>query len=321
MGWNQPIVTQRRPSVYEQLIPTLLNFAAQTGLMKMSQNWRGGQAEVAADRALAAEQRGLETDLFKKGWEKAPDYLSEGPTSGLAKDMGFNRTTPYGGSWKRPDPKVSPLMGKDGKHVGGQYMVEYDGKTTLINIPKGMVGPITAGEDDKYGYPVGTTYAVDLETDKTVVYNKPKEYKPLSQIKEETQAKSDISLKRQKDLAAHKATLPPSAPRPITEDDMNKRLLTLEQAKVKLQTTKGLDPLTLFLMQDNPEAQKAYQAGDISAAVAEIDRQIEYYTGLLPASRGLPLPKGLTEETVQFNMGKYGKTRREVILQHKKMQK
>jgi len=104
-------------------------------------------------------------------------------------------------------------------------------------------------------------------------------------------------------------------PKAFTVNDVNKRLVDLEKAKLKVQTTKGLDPLTMFLIKDNPDAQTMYQSGDIGPAMAEIEGQVRYYQDLRNdmGITGIALPKGLTEKDIEFNMKKYGKTRKETI--------
>lgn len=81
----------------------------------------------------------------------------------------------------------------------------------------------------------------------------------------------------------------------LSLNDVNKRLESLHKSKVKLQTTKGLDPLTLFLIKDNPEAQRMYKAGDTKAAIAEIDKQIKHYESLRNKKEGIKESKTVVE--------------------------
>ena len=109
------------------------------------------------------------------------------------------------------------------------------------------------------------------------------------------QEESDIHLEQQKKFAAYKESLKKEKDKSLTVDDINKRLKGLHESKVRLQTTKGVDALTLFLMQDNPEAKKAYTEGNIEPAVKEIDRQIGHYGDLLNKKQSLRAdgtPKG-----------------------------
>jgi hypothetical protein len=71
----------------------------------------------------------------------------------------------------------------------------------------------------------------------------------------------------------------------LTIDQLNKRVLDLEKAKLKAQTTKGLDAIDMMLMKGNPKAQEAFKSGDSSTLIKEIDRQLQYYRGLMGGNK------------------------------------
>ena len=62
-----------------------------------------------------------------------------------------------------------------------------------------------------------------------------------------------------------------SEPKP----DYDKKLTELHKAKARLSSTKGADPLTIMMLQGNPEALKGLKNNDISVAIAEFDFQIK----------------------------------------------
>lgn len=68
-AWNQPVVLQRQPTFFEQILPTATNFLTHYALMKMDQNWRSKEAEMAATR----EESTLQT--LK---ESKPENVPEG---------------------------------------------------------------------------------------------------------------------------------------------------------------------------------------------------------------------------------------------------
>ena len=211
MGWNTPTVTQKRPSVYEQLIPTLLNFAAQTGLMKMRQNWAGDQAETAADRALETEKRGVTGAWIEKGRELSPDWMNEGPNSGLGQEMGYTKEDRYGRKWKPSPTKIEPLL-VDGKHVNKNlFWSTYDGKRTMVNVSPGWTGPFVATEGDGSGVEAGASYQKSPEG-KIDVFSTPE--KTLKRRGEEKTQDAKIQGDKEIRVAKEKSKLPPSAPKP-----------------------------------------------------------------------------------------------------------
>lgn len=66
-SWNRPTVIPRQPSFLEQITPSLLNFGAQLGLMKMGQNWQTKQTAAAAVRAGKIEESRRQFETLLKG--------------------------------------------------------------------------------------------------------------------------------------------------------------------------------------------------------------------------------------------------------------
>lgn len=291
-SYNQPTVIPYQPSFLERIAPQLVYSAAQFGMQKLGQDWKEGEAEI--QRAHEKSQKEAEKAEEKKQKEAERIYKERaeaikgviGGTLAPAKEGPYNVQPPLAPPPEQVQKGPSITLGnKDYEVVPWNERIKIE--------------QITGPDGKKVNVLVGNGKA--------------------SIIPEEKQGA--LTLGERKELETHKAKLKPGkTAKPLTKDDVNKRLLSLEQAKLKIQTTKGLDPLTMFLIKDNPDAQAAYKAGDTSAAIAEIDGQIAYYQGLRD-SKGLTLPKGLTEEDIKFNMTKYSKTRAEVVAAYLKNKK
>ena len=80
-------------------------------------------------------------------------------------------------------------------------------------------------------------------------------------------------------------------------DQLNKRVQQLKAAKLKAQSTKGLDAVDLFLMEGNPKAKEAYEKGDSKGLIAEIDNQIAHYEGKRNELTDTPKPEPEPEPT------------------------
>jgi len=83
---------------------------------------------------------------------------------------------------------------------------------------------------------------------------------------------------------------------PLTLNDINKRLQNLQTVKLRVQTTKGIDPMLVGLFGDSPGLQEALKSGNTEEAITELDKQIAYYSDLRAEKTGSPkpsLPKGL----------------------------
>ena len=125
----------------------------------------------------------------------------------------------------------------------------------------------------------------------------------------EQEEKSDI----RKAIAIAKGTAPfKNQPKPLTPDKIRTRLTQLHSGLTRLKANKGLDPLTIALLGDNPEALKSLQGGDISAATSEFEKQISHYENMLKGkgisgsktkhdfkvTRKAPPPKGVIRRKV-----------------------
>ncbi|MCK5022612.1 MAG: hypothetical protein KAS04_00420, partial [Candidatus Aenigmarchaeota archaeon] len=135
----------------------------------------------------------------------------------------------------------------------------YRKDNTEENLQKVRKAYYAVPEDDRKG----------LET--------PKDFQTRFPSKEMVATKNKIKKAEAKIKADAKAT---EKPKVLTRDQLNKRVRDLEQAKLKAQTTKGMDPFDMWLMKDNPKAQEAFKQGDSTALVKEIDEQLKYYRGL-----------------------------------------
>ena len=121
-----------------------------------------------------------------------------------------------------------------------------------------------------------------IDSAKTLYDHRKGEFEGFQKEKAEREKKSGAlaEFKRKEEIKREVAAEFEKPAKTLTVNDINKRLVDLQKSKVRLQTTKGADPLTLFLMKDNPEAQQAFKEGDVTGAVAEIEGQIEYYEDL-----------------------------------------
>lgn len=112
----------------------------------------------------------------------------------------------------------------------------------------------------------------------------------------------------------------------LTDVKLDKLVKDLKTLRLRIETTKGIDPALFMLFGESSAALDAYKKGDTTQALTEIDAQIEKYEGIREKRTGgtpkkLKLPKGLTEETIEFNKKKYNKTRPEIIEQYIKLNK
>lgn len=215
MGWNQPIVMPQQPTFWDRLMPTLLSFGAQAGLMKMGQSWQAGQAEAAAGRALEAKEKDFQIKQFEKDFTRAPDWMTSGPEP-IAKDMGFTQVGPYGGHYKPSVPKITPLM-YEGKPLKNQFLLTSRGEERVINVTPGHTGPFVAQEGNQYGLPVGASFTVDKDNKPFVYFTPEKTLKRLgaeAKVKAEGGRKSLTRLTQEAEISAKaKAKFPPSAPK------------------------------------------------------------------------------------------------------------
>ena len=288
-AYNQPTILPYQPSFLERMAPALLHTAAQFGMQKLGQDWQASQKKIDKEHENRKVMlKGLMDNTLRVAKSKQAAPSSGGLGQAVAPQEQAERPSgvPFGGQVYEPVP---PQI----KNIDGVNVLLSGGKATVI--------------PEQAGFSLGVGQTRYDSAGNKIVSGPEKD-------------KAGLTLGERKDLETHKARLKSGKPaKSLTKDDINKRLLSLEQAKLKIQTTKGLDPLTMFLIKDNPDAQAAYKAGDTSAAITEIDGQIAYYKGLR-GSKGMALPSGLTEKDIKFNMTKYGKTRAEVIEAFKKRQ-
>ena len=121
-------------------------------------------------------------------------------------------------------------------------------ETPVISGANKLTGPFTAKVGDKSGLPPGSTFMRNPRTN---------DIRPLVTAKV------------------------------LTPDEIRTRLISLNKGLVTIKANKGLDPLTIALIGDNPEALKSLQGGDIGPAVKEYQKQIDFYNNQL-GGRGLP---------------------------------
>ena len=112
----------------------------------------------------------------------------------------------------------------------------------------------------------------------------------------------------------------------LTDVKLDKLVKDLKTLRLRIETTKGIDPALFMLFGESSVALDAYKKGDTTQALTEIDAQIEKYESIRDkrtgkVSKESELPKGLTEEDVKFNIKQYNKSRQEVIDQFIKMNK
>lgn len=83
----------------------------------------------------------------------------------------------------------------------------------------------------------------------------------------------------------------------LSQDAIRKRLISLNKGLVQIRANKGLDPLTIALLGDKPEALKALQGGDTKAAEAEFTKQIKHFNTRL--NKATNVPKAGTAQKVK----------------------
>ena len=125
----------------------------------------------------------------------------------------------------------------------------------------------------------------------------------VPEVATETAAeKRRLDLEAKKELKVAPRAAPQVSPKkPLTLDTVNTRLKALETGKVRLQTTKGLDPMTLAILTQDAspekiaEIKKTLEVQDISSALKEMDKQIKYYNDLRNTLGGI---SGRSEQTI-----------------------
>ena len=306
---------------------------------------RAGELTAESEQSLAERQNKLSTKQDQMVWTLGASVTDQASWNAFRAE--FNNS-----------PRKEVFLEMLGMPKEHKLPEVYDEgfRTNLNKISGQMLEAITPGQVGRIGARKTATASAGAKKD--IAKAKVDAAKLLADAKKEAAGKkftqlADIVLngqivKVQQDQDGKKfyntlgQTADKATDKAMTPAQINKTLISLQKGLAKLKTTKGADPLTIFLFKDNPNALSALASGDISEAVAEYERQIELYEKLrkgdvsaLPADTLLPrtdtvapaaapiqapLPDGLTEEIITFNMDKYNKTRQEVIDQYLKQQ-
>lgn len=209
--------------------------------------------------------------------------------------------------------QINPKTGKATPLVKGKP----DVLTTITNV--------TRGDKDKYGFRPGTIYQETEKDGETTISIKqrPEVERGLTRIDIEAKALGiDPDNMTQEDAKKLSAALKKEKVE-LTDVKLDKLVKDLKTLRLRIETTKGIDPALFMLFGESSAALDAYKKGDTTQALSEIDAQIEKYEGIRSGRTGKvsKLPKGLAEEDIEFNTKQYNKTRQEVIDQFIKMNK
>jgi hypothetical protein len=222
---------------------------------------------------------------------------------------------PYGFS-KGTSYQIDPNTNKATKLV--------EGKPDIFTT----VTKVTEEGRDKYGFESGTIYQETEKDGETTIkiLQHPRAGRGLTRIDIEAKALGiDSDNMTQEDAKKMSVALKKEKVE-LTDVKLDKLVKDLKTLRLRIETTKGVDPALFMLFGESSVALDAYKKGDTTQALAEIDSQIEKYEGIRDkrtgkVSKESELPKGLTEEDIKFNVKQYGKTRQEIIDQFLKMNK
>ena len=259
-------------------------------------------------------------EALQKAIDEIPAYDLELKSTGY---MGSRRPPTGDGTRPNPDSKFAEYQQQGALELMAQKSV-FEQELERALVKYGSIKAIDTAAKKEVDKNQGeiekdvATHKKELEGDDTGDVGELRKYNDQGQtITEEKQADGSWKVK------ASSPQWKPDATPESKLDEINKTLKTLHKERTSIASTKGIDPLTLLFGKDNPSVQAALKNGDVKSALAEYDKQIEYYEGernaLTPAEEAFnnteSLPEGVTEADIEFTLKQHPEMTREKLLE------